>query len=337
MSIQGLLRATISDAGNEHRMGSHEAPPAILSIYLGDYLNDILEHIEQAKTFTDKTLSTINLGLENMPKVVKDISDRNRTSPIAFTGNKFELRALGSSANPSDAAKVMNLICAYGYSEIIKRLTDKKGDVKTNALKLLKDILVETKAIRFEGNNYDPAWKKEAKKRGLFVVDTTPEAIKYQLDPKCVKLFEEFNVLSKRELESRIEIKFEAYSNTKIIEFKTAINMARRNVLASILNQITRLADAFNSLKDAGITNQSIQSDLKVLDGLYTTIQKKKADLKTFIIKIEDESDPYKKAYAIATKGADLLNTLREDVDLAELKVDEDFWGLATYDQLLLS
>ena len=224
----GLLRAAISDAGNEHRMGSHEAPPAILSIYLGDYLNDILDSIENAKSFTDKTMSSISHGIEILPKIMKDISDRNRTSPIAFTGNKFELRALGSSANGLDAAKTMNLLCAYGYSALIKRMESKKGDAKKNALIVLKDVLKETKAIRFEGNNYDESWKKEAKKRGLFVVDTTPEALKYNLNKECIQLHEDFNVLTKRELESRIEIKFDAYTNTKLVEYKVAINLARR-------------------------------------------------------------------------------------------------------------
>ena len=162
--FSGLLRAAISDAGNEHRMGSHEAPPAILSIYMGDYLNEILDSIESAKQFTDKTLSTINHGIEGLPKVMKDISDRNRTSPVAFTGNKFELRALGSSANGSDAAKIMNMLCAYGYEQLIEKLEKKKGDVKKNALIVLKDVLKETKAIRFEGNNYSDEWKKRSQR-----------------------------------------------------------------------------------------------------------------------------------------------------------------------------
>ena len=157
----GLLMGAILDAGNEHRLGSHEAPPAILSVYLGDYLTDILAHIEAAKSFTDKELNYINHGLEAMPKVVKDISDRNRTSPIAFTGNKFELRALGSSCNPADAAKIVNTICAYGFKDIADRLASKKGDVEKNALLVLKEVLKETKAVRFEGNNYSEEWKKE--------------------------------------------------------------------------------------------------------------------------------------------------------------------------------
>ena len=261
--FSGLLRAAISDAGNEHRMGSHEAPPAILSIYMGDYLNEILDSIENAKTFTDKTLSTINHGIEGLPKVMKDISDRNRTSPVAFTGNKFELRALGASANGADAAKVMNMLCAYGYEQLIAKLEKKKGDVKKNALIVLQEVLKETKAIRFEGNNYADEWKKEAKKRKLFVVDTTPEAYKYNLDKDCIKLHESLNVLSKREVESRVDIKYDAYANTKLVEYRLAIDIARRQIMPAILDQLNDLGRAYEHGKVVKLNAVSIQNDFK--------------------------------------------------------------------------
>ncbi|MGA0241717.1 MAG: glutamine synthetase III [Candidatus Marinamargulisbacteria bacterium] len=335
--FSGLLRAAISDAGNEHRMGSHEAPPAILSIYMGDYLNEILDSIETAKKFTDKTLSTINHGIEGLPKVMKDISDRNRTSPIAFTGNKFELRALGSSANGADAAKVMNMLCAYGYQQLISRLEAKKGDVKTNALIILKDVLIETKAIRFEGNNYDESWKKEAKKRGLFVVDTTPEAYRYNLDPECIALHESLNVLTKREVESRVDIKFDAYSNTKLVECRLAIDIARRQVMPAIIDQLNDLGRAFEHGKVVKLNAVSLQADFRVLEELYSTIQTKVDYLNKFIVSSENESDGYKKSYDIATKGMELLQSLRDNVDAAETMVASRYWPLPTYDQLLLS
>ena len=335
--FSGLLRAAISDAGNEHRMGSHEAPPAILSIYMGDYLNEILDSIENAKTFTDKTLSTINHGIEGLPKVMKDISDRNRTSPVAFTGNKFELRALGASANGADAAKIMNMLCAYGYEQLIAKLEKKKGDVKKNALIVLKDVLKETKAIRFEGNNYSDEWKKEAKKRKLFVVDTTPEAYKYNLDKDCIKLHEDLNVLSKREVESRVEIKYDAYSNTKLVEYRLAIDIARRQIMPAIIDQLNDLGRAFEHGKVVKLNAVAIQNDFRALEELYSTIQTKVDYLTKFVDGSENEDDPYKKAYKIATKGAELLQSLRDDVDAAEKRVSDDYWPLPTYDQLLLS
>ena len=333
----GLLRAAISDAGNEHRMGSHEAPPAILSLYMGDYLNEILDSIEHAKKFTDKTLSTINHGIEGLPKVMKDISDRNRTSPVAFTGNKFELRALGSSANGSDAAKIMNMLCAYGYEQLIEKLEKKKGDVKKNALIVLKEVLKETKSIRFEGNNYADSWKSEAKKRKLFVVDTTPEALKYNLNDDCVKLFESHGILTKRELESRVEIKFDAYSNTKIVEYKLAIDIARRHIMPAITDQLNELGKAYDYGRQIKLNAVSLQTDFRTLEEIYSKVQTKVEYLSKFVDKAEAEEDSYKRAYSVSTKGTELLESLREDVDSAERLVSAKNWPLPTYDQLLLS
>ena len=300
-------------------------------------MNEILDSIENAKTFTDKTLSTINHGLEVMPNIVKDISDRNRTSPIAFTGNRFELRALGSSANGSDAAKILNMICAYGFKELYKKLKGKKGDMKKNALVALKSVLKETRPIRFEGNNYASEWKKEAKKRKLFVVETTPEALAHNLDKECVDLFEEMNVLTKRELQSRVEVKLEAYTNSKMIEYKLAIHMVRRSILPAILDQLGQCGDALATLKAVNIKNKSLSEDISILSKLYADIQHKKAALKAFIKKTEGLNDSYKAAYAAATEGAALLQHLRIDVDEAECRVSEEFWPLASYDSLLLT
>lgn len=332
----GLLRAAISDASNEHRMGSHEAPPAILSVYLGGYLEEILNSIENAKSFTDKTMQTINHGIEVLPKVMKDISDRNRTSPIAFTGNKFELRALGSSANGSDAAKVMNMLCAYGYDQLIEKISAHKGDVKKNALIVLKEVLKETKKIRFEGNNYDEAWKQEAKERGLFVVDTTPEALIYNLEDSSVALYEKFKVLNKRELESRIEIKLDAYTNTKLVEFRLAADMCRRLIMPGVLEQLKDLGDVYAKGQAAKLNCVSIQNDFRTLEAFYSAMATKLDYLNKFIESVELEADAYKRAYLCATKGVDFLQSLREDVDAAEKLVAADYWPLASYDEMLL-
>jgi len=332
----GLLMSAILDANNEHRLGSHEAPPAIISIYLGDYLTEILDHIEGTKTFTEKDLNYINHGLEVMPRVVKDISDRNRTSPIAFTGNKFELRAVGSSANPAEAAKVMNCICAYGFRTITERLEKKKGDVKNNALQVLKEILKETKDVRFEGNNYSQEWKKEAKKRKLFFAETAPEAIHYSAKPECIELYESLNVLSKREVESRTEIKLEAYSNTKTVELKQALSLVRRSILPAILDQLQDVALAHKGIIDADMTSKALKNDLKILEALYSSIQTKETYLGVYLESLVKLDDSYNKASDIAAKGLPLLQSLREDVDKAERRVSADYWRLPTYDELLV-
>ena len=240
----GLLRAAVADAGNDHRLGANEAPPAIMSVYLGEYLAGLMDEIEGVGSkVTEKTLSHINTGPKNLPKVAKDTSDRNRTSPVAFTGNKFEFRAVGSSQNCSEAATTLNLIVAYGYDEIAKRLAAKKGgNVKENAILVMKDVLKETKKVRFEGNNYAEEWHKEAAKRGLPNAKNTPEALEIMLEKDCEELFTKYGVLSKRELHSKVEIKLDAYVKVKDVELKAGLNIAKTLILPAVLEQIRRWA-----------------------------------------------------------------------------------------------
>lgn len=331
----GLIRGAIADAGNEHRLGSHEAPPSILSIYLGDYLTEILDHIEGIKTLSQKEMNFINHGLQSMPRIVKDISDRNRTSPIAFTGNKFELRALGGSANGSEAGTVLNLVCAYGYKEIYNRLARKKGDMKKNAILLLKEILIETKSVRFEGNNYSDEWRKEAKKRGLYIADITPEAINYYTTKESIALFEEMEVLTKRELESRVDIQHTAYANTKMIEMRVGLDMVRVSILPAVIRQLGSFTGALQTLNAAGVKSKNILEDVKKLEKLYSEIQDKSAALTTYLDKTESIADSYEKALSLAKKGSELFRALRTSVDEAELSISEENWTLPRYDELL--
>ncbi len=332
----GLLRAAISDAGNEYRLGANEAPPAILSVYLGSYLTDLLDHIEGVKKFTEKEIHYINHGLESMPRVVKDYSDRNRTSPIAFTGNKFELRALGASANGAAAAKVLNMLCAYGYKVIIERLNTKK-DIKKQAYQLIKEILIETKEVRFEGNNYSKEWHKEATKRKLFQTNTTPEAIQYESKKKSIELYESLNILTKREIESRVDIKLDAFSNTKTIELKVGLELVRKEILPAITKQINELATAYTQCLNTKINSLALQKDIKILEKLYSSIQTKETYIQQFLSKTESMKDSFKLAQTLAEKGEELLLSLREDVDAAEKRISADYWNLASYDELLLN
>ncbi|MBI5399236.1 glutamine synthetase III, partial [Candidatus Saganbacteria bacterium] len=189
----GLLRTAVADAGNDHRLGANEAPPAIISVYLGEYLAGLMDEIEGIGKVNDQSLAHISMGVQNIPKVAKDTSDRNRTSPVAFTGNKFEFRAVGSSQNCSDAATTLNLIVAYGYDEIVKQLSAQKGtNVEAKAILVMKDVLKETKKVRFEGNNYSEAWHKEAAKRRLPNAKNTPDALEQMLEKDSEALFEKY-------------------------------------------------------------------------------------------------------------------------------------------------
>ncbi|MEI6845530.1 MAG: glutamine synthetase III [Candidatus Firestonebacteria bacterium] len=333
----GILRAAVADAGNDHRLGANEAPPAIMSVYLGEYLNTLFNEIEGivAKP-TEKQLAHISLGVQNIPKVSKDASDRNRTSPLAFTGNKFEFRAVGSSQNCSEGAVMLNLIAAFGYREIYGRLSKLKGDVRANAILVLKDILKESKKVRFEGNGYSEEWHKEAAKRGLPNTKTTPEALSLFLQEEAIKLFTDFKVLSERELHSKIEIKLETYIKTKDIEFKTAKNMVKTLILPAIAKHMRKTAETALSVKTAGVASKVLAEEVKEIEGAYSDIRAKLAKFEAFQEKLEKISALHKKAEACANEGADLLLELRKLVDIAETIVADDLWPMAKYQDLLL-
>ena len=334
----GLLRSAVADAGNDHRLGANEAPPAIISVYLGKYLDSLLNEIECAGKITQKKMSEIYLGVQNLPKVAKDTSDRNRTSPLAFTGNKFEFRAVGSSHNCAESVTMLNLIMAYGYSEIADKIEKNKDktEVKETAITVLKQLLKKTKHVRFEGNNYDSAWHKEAKKRGLPNTKTTPDALKLFLKPDSIELFEKFEVLSKKEMYSKVEIKLEEYNKIKDIELKTALNIARTMILPAIVKHINLLSSANAGVKATGIQKTGLDLEIKALDKLYQTILTGIAEVEETIESCANHETAAKTAVVIADKGVAALNTLRKTVDQAEEIIDSQLWPMAKYQELLL-
>jgi len=333
----GLLRGAVADAGNDHRLGANEAPPAIISVYLGDYLDALMNEIEGLKTVNEKHMSHIYLGVQNLPRVAKDTSDRNRTSPMAFTGNKFEFRAVGGSQNCSDAATMVNLVMTYGYDEITRMLEAKKSKshAKEAAIEVLKEVLKKTKRVRFEGNGYDEAWHKEAAKRGLPNTKTTPDALEQFLDKDVVALFSKYNVLNEKELHSKIDIKLENYIKTKDIEFKMAVNIVNTMILPAINKQITATASAVSGLKEAGIKTPAAVADLKELNSLYGKIKDAAANMEKVNEELSKNHDLLKHAKGMATKGAAALADLRAVVDATEKLVSDEYWPMAKYQELL--
>ena len=334
----GLLRAAVADAGNDHRLGANEAPPAIISVYLGEYLDALLNEIEGLGKVTEKKMSDIYLGIQNLPKVAKDTSDRNRTSPLAFTGNKFEFRAVGSSHNCSEAATLLNMIMAYGYNEIADRIEKctGKSDAKQKAVAVLEKVLKETKRVRFEGNNYDQKWHKEAEKRGLPNTKNTPAALEQFLEKDAIRLYESLNVLSEKELHSKVEIKLEAYVKTKDIEFKTAVNMARTLILPAVAQQIILLSEANAGIKDAGVKKSAFTGSLSKLNSLYADIQSGISAVEKVIVSYEKKSGVLAASKVCASAGAKALESLRSAVDAAEELVAQELWPMAKYQDLLL-
>ncbi|MDR3256366.1 MAG: glutamine synthetase III [Endomicrobium sp.] len=331
----GILRASVADAGNDHRLGANEAPPAIMSVYLGEFVNNILDSIEKAGVINEKEVNEITLGVQNLPKVNKDYSDRNRTSPVAFTGNKFEFRALGSSANPAEVGTILNLLAAYGFDEIYKRIEAKKSDidVKKKALEVVKEIIKETKDIRFEKNGYSQDWHKEAARRGLPNAENTPEALKLFLADDVIKAFSKYNILTERELRSKVEIKLENYVKIKEIEYKYAIKIVNTLLLPAILKQINLLAKTSKNLNKLNIKAESLSHELETLVKIYDDVRKYVFDMESFLF--EEHSNIFQTADKFASKGAEILANLRKKIDTAEDLVADEYWSMTSYQKLL--
>lgn len=332
----GLLRASVADAGNDHRLGANEAPPAIMSVYLGEYLTRLIDEIESMGKVTEQAMASINMGVRNLPRISKDYSDRNRTSPIAFTGNKFEFRAVGSSQNPSEATTLLNQLCTYGFYTIEKRLLASKGkDIRESALVLLKQIFKETKRVRFEGNGYSAEWHKTAAKLGLPNTKNTPAALSAFLQEDAIELMEKTHVLKDREVHAKVEIKLETYVKTKEIEYKTAVNVAKTQILPALIKQLTATATAAAAMNSAGSASKILTEEIKKYEKLYADVKKNSEALEQTLHKAESRKDVHEKAIFLGDDGEKALNELRFTVDSAEEVVAQEFWPMAKYQELL--
>lgn len=330
----GLLRACVADAGNDHRLGANEAPPAIMSIYLGEYLTNLIDQIENTDNLNEQTMANINLGVRNLPKISKDYSDRNRTSPIAFTGNKFEFRAVGSSQNPSEAVTTLNQLCTYGLFIIEKRMLQNKDmDIRENALRVLKEVFKETRRIRFEGNGYSDSWQETGTRLGLPNAKNTPAALPSYLTKDVIELMEGTHVLTERELKAKVDIKLETYVKTKEIEYKTAANMARTLIMPAITKQINLTASAAANMKNSGIPSKILEEEAKNFEELYIRIREKTNELEDLYS--TTQSDMLSRANFFADKAEKALEALRIYVDNAEEVVSDEFWPMAKYQELL--
>ena len=259
-----LLRESAADVGNDQRLGGHEAPPAVISVFLGEQLEDVLEQLVSTGTAThSKKGSKLETGVKTLPDFMKDATDRNRTSPFAFTGNKFEFRMVGSRDSISACNVVLNTITAEVFKEVCDRL-EKAPDFELAVHDLIKEYATDHQKIVFNGNGYAPEWEKEAKRRGLPILPSMVDAIPALTTEKAVKLFESFDVFSRAELESRAEIKYEIYSKAINIEAKTMIDMATKQIIPAVIRYTTVLGESINTVKTAGegLIDVSVQLDL---------------------------------------------------------------------------
>ena len=338
---QDLLRISVASAGNDHRLGANEAPPAIISIFLGDELSEILECIEQGKPYGKHEKEKMQIGVTVLPDFNKDTTDRNRTSPFAFTGNKFEFRMLGSNESIACANVFLNTVVAEELSQFAD-LLEKSKDFKKDLHDLILKTIKEHKRIIFNGNGYDDSWVKEAESRGLLNLKSTPEALPHILDAKNVKVFEKFGVYSKVELESRFEIHNENYSKIISIEAETMLEMAKKNILPAASKYANCLAETIGLKKAAcGECDSTYESAmLKKVSCLTSCIYNKTEKLEQEVLaarKTADSGDSSKTAKFFREHVFAAMNELRACADELEVFTPKELWPFPSYGDLLYS
>ena len=335
---QDLLRVSVASAGNDHRLGANEAPPAIVSMFLGDELTDIITAIENGTNYIDKGKSEMEIGVRVLPKFFKDTTDRNRTSPFAFTGNKFEFRMLGSTFSIAGPNIILNTIVAEElrqFADILEKSTNFDEDLNT----LIKNTIRDHKRIIFNGNNYSDDWIEEAEKRGLLNLKTTPDALPYFIHSKNIELFTKHHVFSESELYSRYEILMENYCKTIHIEALTMIDMVKKYIIPSVLSYQGEIAEIANSKKQLIPTLQCELEEklLHNLSRLGNYLYAKLDTLETSVLNAKNHSDLLESAKYYRESIFINMQHLRGVVDELETLIGKDHWPLPTYGELLFS
>lgn len=337
-----LLRASIASVNNDHRLGANEAPPAIISIFLGSQLNDVLDEIETSRISKKlKEEALLWQGIPKIPQILKDNTDRNRTSPFAFTGNKFELRAVGSSANSANPMTILNLIVADQLRKFkleVDKLI-KKGEKKDLALlTVIKRYIKESKSIRFEGNGYSEEWEKEAEARGLSNIKTTPKALDVLITEKTEKLFEETRVFSRREAHARHDILLEEFYKKLQIEARVMGELVNNVIIPAAINYQTALVENVKGLKDIGLKADVYSVQLDIINKLAEHINFIKTNVDQMVEarkKANVIEDTREKAIAYDETVKSFFQPIRYHVDKLEQLVDDRLWPLPKFRELL--
>lgn len=332
-----LLRESAADVGNDHRLGANEAPPAIISAYLGEQLEDVLSQLidtgEAAHSLKGGRLHT---GVSTLPDFAKDATDRNRTSPFAFTGNKFEFRMVGSRDSVAAPNVVLNTIVAESFSDACDYL-EAAEDFDMAVHDLIKKYASEHQRIVFNGNGYSDEWIEEAKRRGLPHIRTMVESIEYLTTDKTVKLFEKFDVFSRAELESRAEIKYEAYSKAINIESRSMIDIASKHIIPAVIQYVTALASSINQVRQAcPAACVQVQEQLLVqASDLLNETKQALERLEKVTDEVADQEEGKEKAYFYLQQVVPAMEALRAPVDNLEMIVDKGMWPMPSYGDLL--
>ena len=330
-----LLRESAADPGNDHRLGANEAPPAIISVFLGEQLEDVLEQLISTGEATHSLKGgKLQTGVDTLPDLAKDATDRNRTSPFAFTGNKFEFRMVGSRDSISGPNVVLNTIVAEAFSEACDVL-EKADNFDEAVHDLIKQYATEHQRVVFNGNGYSDAWVEEAEKRGLPNIRSMVEAIPALTTEKAVSMFEKFKVFTKAELESRAEIKFESYAKAINIEARTMIDMASKQIIPAIIKYTKDLADTVVAVKEAG-ADASVQAELLTeVSGLLAETKKALEALKVVTDQAAAMEEGEDQARFYHSDVVPAMEALRAPVDKLEMIVDKEAWPMPSYGDLI--
>jgi glutamine synthetase len=330
------LRAAASNPGNDLRLGANEAPPAIISIFMGSELTDILESIAAGRKSESKGQSFLTVGVDTLPPLPMDNTDRNRTSPFAFTGNKFEFRMVASSASISGPNTVLNTIAAEALDEIATRL-EKSKDKNKEATQIVREAMQQHGRVIFNGNGYSEEWVTEAKKRGLPSVKSWIESLKAMVGHEAAALFEKYKIFSERELESRFEVYLEQYAKHINIEAKTAISMVKSQYIPAVVTYTGELAEAIGNLKNAGGATEVQSELLGKISGLLKSATQKLATLEEATAKANAVESIEKRAEAFRDKVFAAQADLRQDIDALETYVPKRLWPVPSYADMLFN
>ena len=335
-----VLRISVASAGNDHRLGANEAPPAVVSVFLGDELTEVLKSIENDEYFAGSRAVQMDIGAKVLPHFVKDNTDRNRTSPFAFTGNKFEFRMLGSEASVANPNIILNTAVAECVHQFAEQLKDVPEDKMEDAIhELIKKTIIDHKCVIFNGNGYTDEWIEEAEKRGLFNLKSTPDALPQWIADKNIELFTKYHIFTKEEIESRYEIWLESYSKILNIESNTMVEMVQKDFLPSVFAYIGKVA-ATAVAKKSVVSDVSTASEgklIKELSQLADEISTGLETLKADTAKALATEDPLANAKAYQTVVLSDMDELRKSVDAAETLIPDALLPYPTYDKLLFS
>ena len=335
-----VLRISVASAGNDHRLGANEAPPAVVSVFLGDELTEVLKSIENDEYFAGSRAVQMDIGAKVLPHFVKDNTDRNRTSPFAFTGNKFEFRMLGSEASVANPNIILNTAvaeCVHQFAEQLKDVPENK--MEDTIHELIKKTIIDHKRVIFNGNGYTDEWIEEAEKRGLFNLKSTPDALPQWIADKNIELFTKYHIFTKEEIESRYEIWLESYSKILNIESNTMVEMVQKDFLPSVFEYIDKLAATAISKKSviADISTDAEGKLIKELSDLAGDITKGLETLKADTATALATEDPLANAKAYQSIVLSDMESLRKSVDAAETLIPDALLPYPTYDKLLFS